>query len=160
MTIVQGQDVNVYVWSGSAWVIYACGTSCSVDIVHEIVRIATVDSGADTNYDKGLKDKTIYMDGVVTLDSLTKWQMWDALNAITVQKQIKVEFINSWGDEASIECAAYISHMVMDGQVQGAATWAIEWKVCGALTINDVVYDAILDSNGDPVLDSNGEPLR
>lgn len=160
MTLVQGNEVNVYIYNESEWQIYACGTACSVDIAQELLPISTVDTGTYRDFEAGLKDVTIYMDGVVTLDQLNKVQYFDIVNTMGVVKQLKVELVNEWGDEMSFETDALVERCVVDGQAEGVATWSVTWKGCGALTINETTFEALLDENGDPIIDENGEPIR
>jgi hypothetical protein len=160
MTIVQGNEVNVYVFDEGEYKLYACGTSCSVEVAVDLISIATVSTGEYRDFESGLKDVTIYMDGVVTLDQLNKVQYYDIMDTIGVRKQIKVELVNTYGDELSFETEAIAERVIMDGAAEGVATWGVTWRGCGTLTINETTFEALLDDSGDPIVDENGQPIR
>jgi hypothetical protein len=160
MTIVQGNEVNVYVFDEGEYKLYACGTYCSYESDLDMISIATVSTGDVRDYEAGLKTVRIFMDGVVTLDQLNKVQYIDLLETQGQRKVLKIELVNSWGDEMSIVSEAIAKNIVVDGSAEGVATYRIEWWGCGTQTINETTFEALLDDQGDPITDENGELIR
>lgn len=158
MTIVRGKDIDLYVKRGLGYVPTACATNLSIEETAEEVNITTVDSGRENEYEGGATDASLSFEGVMTLDELSKWQYEDFVVGNT--EQIRVDFVNSYGDALKYEMFVVIISKSAQGDVNDFGSFSISMKRSGAMTSVKTYDNILVDSDGLPILDSDGNLIR
>lgn len=163
MSKVLGKDVSVYVYRDIAMVptpVFAgCATSCSKDETAEDLNITTADSARENEYIGGAKDATGTVDGLITLDELTKFQYADFIDSVGNVIRILIVYTNSFGDTYSYDAYVLVTSVSDQADATDFANFSVSWKRSGAATITQL-FNALLDSDGNPILDSDGNLIR
>jgi hypothetical protein len=157
--ITKGKEVNLYVRRDDEWVLTACATSSSKDESAEEINITTADSERENEYIGGSKDATIGLEGVITLDEITRWQWKDFVDNVGNVIRILLTYDNGFGDRYSYDANVLVTNVSDVANVADFATFSIGMKRSGAATTTQL-FDALQDSDGEYILDSDGNLIR
>src|SRR4051812_47566642 len=111
MTPINGKDALMYVFRDSAWVLTVCAKQVSIEWEVEDINIATVDSGTDNDYVAGFSDATASIDGLVTIDEVSRYQFHEWVRNRRSIHRIKIVLTNSFGDYLQYEFRAKIQRI-------------------------------------------------
>ena len=157
MTIVLGKDVNLYVYVGGVPKLTVCATNLSrrrtAGTVSRLVRGA----GRSRLYSSTIKDETLTLDGLVTIDETSKFQYDDFNEGDALH--VLMTYTNSFGDRISNDGNVLITGIDDTNGATDFSSYSISMVRSGAWT-KTKIYNALLDSDGNPVFDSDGNLIR
>lgn len=163
MSYVKGKNVTVYVYRDIAMVptpvMMGCATSISKNETAEEVNVTTADSTRENEYIGGSKDAVVTVDGLMTLDELTRWQYKDWLDSLGNVERFLITHENAFGDKYSYDFNGLITGVSDQAGPTEFASFSASIKRTGPATTT-MFYDALLDSDGNPILDSDGNLIR
>lgn len=163
MSVVRGKDINLYVEkvpSSTNYVVGGCATNLSMDVTAEEINITTADSGIENEYEGGATDCAGTLDGVITIDELPFFQYEDWRAAIGQKKNVRIDFIDTYGDRLRYEMSILILGVSVQGDVNDFGAFSISFKRSGAETVTKIYDHALIDGGGDLVLDGGGNIIR
>jgi hypothetical protein len=163
MTAVRGRDINLYVEkvnSSGIYVFSACATNLSMEVTAEEINITTADSGIENEYEGGSTDCTISMDGVVSIDDLSKAMYEDWRSWIGTKKNIRVDFTNSYGDRLRYQMSMLITSVGADGDANDFGMYHLGGKRSGPEAVSKGYDHILVDIDLDPILDTDGDLIR
>jgi predicted secreted protein len=146
MNTVNGKDVFLWVFSGGAYILTACGKSLSMEFDVEDIAVATEDSGTDNDYVAGFSDGSVTFEGLVTIDDATKYQFDDWVDTRRVRHQLKVVFTDTAGNILQYEFAAKARKVGATSEVKSKVSSSLDLKICGPVSRTKIVND--LPSSG------------
>lgn len=163
MSYVRGKDITIAVEgvSGSGdFDFSACGTNFSTERTAEKINITTADSGKENEYEGGATDGTGSVEGLITLDELTKFQYEDWVAAIGTKKRVQIDYTDTYGDRLRYEMDILIDGVSDRGDVNDFGAFTVTFTRSGAEVVTKVWDHALVDSDGDPIPDSDGDIIR
>lgn len=158
MTTVLGRNVRVYVQKEEVFVLTACASSCSKEETAEVVQIRQ-NTRRENSYRGTTKDCTLSLEGVTTIDEITKWQFQDFIDSLGDLVHVKLVYENEYGDVLSYECDAIITSVTDQAAATDFATYSVAMLRSGAATTT-ILYNALQDDEGEYILDSQGNLMR
>lgn len=163
MSQVLGRDINLYVEKvndSGVFKFSSCATNLSMEVTCEEILITSADSGIEDEYQGGATNCSVSMEGVITIDELSKFMYEDWRASVGKKKKIRIDFTDSYGDRLRYEMTILVTSVSAQGDAADFGSFSISGKRSGAEIISKG-YDHILeDSLHDPILDLNGDLIR
>lgn len=158
--VIIGRKVTLYISRDAGYVPVACATGCSIEVDAEEIETTTVDSGRDRDYVGGMRDASLTVEGIVTLDETPSFQFDELVDLVGETEVLLITFTNSFGDLLSYQMTVLITSVHADAPVTGFNSFSAEFKRCGAWVKNKTYNGLVLDSTGNPIKDSQGYYIR
>lgn len=158
MSYVLGKNVVMYVYRDSVPVLTVCATNLSRKQTAGSVSRLVRGAGSNRIYSSTIKDETLTLDGLTTLDDVGRWQ-YDEFNPGDAL-HILISYTNSYGDVLSYDGNILVTGIDDNNQAGDFSSYSISMVRSGAWTKLKTYNGALLDSFGDPIWDSNGELIR
>jgi predicted secreted protein len=135
--VINGNDLLVYVHSGSTDVPIACSTSCSLTINQDTIDASCKNSGSWNNFVPGTKSWEVSVDALYTLPlDGNKAQFVDLMAYfLTEENELTIQF----GEPGTTghyywSGSCMISSLNLNGDKDSSASWTASFKGKGALT--------------------------
>jgi len=137
MSVINGNDLLVYVESGGTYVPIACSTSCSLTINQDTIDASCKNSGQWDSSVPGKKNWEVSVDALYTLPlDGTKGQFVDLMEYfLSKENSLTIQFgePNTTGNYYW-QGTAMISSLSLNGDKDSSASWTANFKGVGALT--------------------------
>lgn len=161
MTVVQGKDVNLYVYQGGTPTLTVCATNVTRRASAQTVPLLTRGAGKQRIFKRTTDEETVTLDGVRTLAQPGDWQIDDF--EIGETYRIIIIYRDPLGNEVSYDGNVVITGIDDSNGASELSTYSVTMVRSGAWTkLFDVTIDGVhylVDVNGDFILDSLGNRI-
>lgn len=137
MSVVLGNDVNLYIYDGGMWKIFACGRECEFSLSTEMLETSQPGTGSFATFLPSKHSAEASVNGVVVLYKNNTLSLSD-LRAYQIAKTaLLMRFVRQ--DTTGLhyyqdECMCYIKQSTDTGTYQDVATFSITLQPTGTIT--------------------------
>lgn len=156
--MIKGKDVNIYVYVEGVPVAAVCATNVSTRETSGMISTLTMGGGKHRTYKPTVKDATITLEGVRTVDRPGRFQAEDfeAGN----EHQIIIIYTNDYGDVLSYDMNVLITETADSNPASEFSSYSVSMVRSGPWTKLKTFDNILTDGEGEPIIDSNGTVIR
>lgn len=133
--ILNGDDAIIYVYRSGVAIPVSCENSWTIEEVTELIEVTTVGDGANRRYKAGFLDATVSIEGLVTFDQTSKWQLLDFVQNERVEQRIKLEQIDSAGNSMVYDMFVMVESWNNSNPAGDFSQFSVSMKRNGPMTI-------------------------
>ena len=136
MATVNGKNVRVYIYDNGGWRLYACATSCTLNVTTSTIETSTTGSGAWATFKPQKIGWTGTLEGVVNLDQPGQLNLADLRSRQIAFTELLINFdrVDEDGNSYVDSGVAIITNSSDSGPLNDVATFSIDLQGTGALT--------------------------
>lgn len=135
MATVNGKNVKVFIYDNGGWRLYACATSCSINVTTSTVETSTTGSGVWATFKPQKNSWTGTLEGVVNLDEPGQLNLADlrAKQIGFIEFLVNFERTDEAGNVYTDAGVAIITNSSDSGPINDVATFTIDLQGTGVL---------------------------